>query len=189
MDPRASPCEDADSRRLRFRPRRIDDALRLRADDRLRFAPDSIEVAFIDQALGLETRRVRRYRDRVADQYSYSVAIHIALLARLRILPGRVWIASEIQHVVVVSVAAHPHGNELDERGTFTRTGALGRPRERGGDDIGVCSVERDPRDAIPGSLVGEYPDGRLVGDRGRQRRLIVLHAENRRQTARPRRG
>jgi hypothetical protein len=41
-------------------------------------------------------------------------------------------------------VAAHAHRDELDQRRAVAGPRALGRPRERGGDRIGVGAVERD---------------------------------------------
>ena len=51
----------------------------------------------------------------------------------------------------------------------------LGRPRERRRDRVGIGAVERDARDAVAGRLVGEHAHRRLLGDRRRQRGLVVL--------------
>ena len=49
----------------------------------------------------------------------------------------------------------------------------------------GIGAVDRDAGDAVAGRLVGEHAHGRLLGHRRRQRRLVVLDAEDRRQLAR----
>ncbi len=50
---------------------------------------------------------------------------------------------------------------------------------------IRIGAVDRDSRDAVADGLVGEHAGGRLLGDRRRQRGLIVLDAEHRRQLPR----
>ena len=153
-------------------------------DDRLGLALETIDIARRDHAFGFETRRVQR--DRIAGgPVGIQLAIRVALLGERRVLPRWLRIAAEIQHVVVVRVAAHAHRHGLDERRPEARARALGRPGEGRGDLIGIGAVDRDARHAVAGRLVGEHPHGRLLRERRRQRGLVVLDAEDRRQPPR----
>ena len=69
--------------------------------------------------------------------------------------------------------------------GPKPRARALGRPGERRRDRVGIGAVDRDARHAVADRLVGEHADRRLIRDRRRQRRLVVLDAEDRRQPPR----
>src|SRR5207244_3797386 len=102
-----------------------------------------------------------------------------------RIVPAKMRIATEVEHVVVMRVAAHPHRHRLDERRPFARTRALRGPAERAGDGFWVGAVERHAWNAVAGRLVGEHAHRRLIADRRRERGLIVLDAEDHRQLAR----
>ncbi len=82
----------------------------------------------------------------------------------------------------MVRVAAHPHADQLDERRPPARAGARGRPHEGGRDLVGIGAVDRDPGNAVARRFVGERADGGLIRDGRRERRLVVLHAEDRRQ-------
>ena len=82
-------------------------------------------------------------------------------------------------------VAAHPHADQLDQRRALAGARAFGRPGERGGDRVRIGAVDRDARDAVAGRLVGEHAHRRLLAHRRRERRLVVLHAEDRGQPAR----
>ncbi len=93
----------------------------------------------------------------------------------LRIFP-------QVQHVVVVRVAAHAHGDELDERRTEAGAGALDGPVERRGDLVGIRAVDRNPGNPVACGFVGEHADGGLLAHGRRERRLVVLHAEDRRE-------
>ena len=142
-----------------------------------------LEIAGLDDAFALEPRRIRR--DRIAPRpVVVQLAIHVPLIARCRVFPGRMRIAAQVQHVVVVGVPAHAHRHELDQRGSCTRARPLDGPGERRRNRIGIGAVEREARDPVARRLVGEHPRSRLIGDRSRQRRLIVLDAEDRRQAA-----
>ena len=77
---------------------------------------------------------------------------------------------------------AHPHRHQFDERRPASGARALCCPRERGGNEVGIRSVDRDAGNAVAGRPVGEHADCRLIGDRRRKRNLIVLDTENRRQ-------
>ena len=69
-----------------------------------------------------------------AAQYSYSSRSAYPCSVSARILPRRLRIAAEVQHVVVMGVAAHPHRHQLDQRRTRARARPLGGPRECRGD-------------------------------------------------------
>jgi hypothetical protein len=84
----------------------------------------------------------------------------------------------------MVGMAADPQTDQLDERRASPVARAIGGPRERGGDGVGVRAVDRDSRDTVPGGLVGEDPDPRLLGHGRRKRRLVVLEAEHHGQAA-----
>ena len=120
-----------------------------------------------------------------ADQYSVLLAIDIAVLAEHGVVPSDLRFAAEIQHVVVVGMAAHAHGDDFDQRRTETIARPLDGPRKGGGDRVGIGAVDGDAGDAVAGGLVGEHTHGRLLDDRRRQRPLVVLDAEHRRQPAR----
>ena len=62
---------------------------------------------------------------------------------------------------------------------------ALGRPAEGAGDRLGIGAVDRDARHAVARRLVGERPHRGLIRHRRRQRGLVVLDAEDRRQPPR----
>ena len=106
--------EDTDARLRRIRPWRIDYRARLDFDHRVRLALEPVNIGGADDAFLLQPSRVQG--DRIArPPILVELAIRVAL-ARRRIVPRRLRIAAEIQHVVVVRVAAHPHRNQLDER-------------------------------------------------------------------------
>ena len=134
----------------------------------------------LEDAVALEPLRVAG--DRVARRpEGVGVSVGVALRGRLRILPPGPALATDVEHVVVVRVPAHPHRDQLDQGRTASVSRALRRPREAAGDRFRVGAVEGDSRNAVARRLVGEDPDGRLVGDRRRERGLVVLHAEDRR--------
>src|SRR6266540_5763480 len=147
MYPRRLVRKDADARLRRLRPRRVDDGARLGVDEGIGLAPEAVDVARLDDALTLEPRDVER--DRIARHpVLVELPVRIALIARGRILPRGLWIAAEIQHVVVVRVAAHAHGDELDEGRPQTGAGPLGRPSERAGDRFRIRAIDCDARHA-----------------------------------------
>jgi hypothetical protein len=82
-------------------------------------------------------------------------------------------------------VAAHAERHQLDQRGPVPAARTFGRPRERRGDHVGVGPVNRDARNAVADGLVGKHARGGLIGQGRRQRNVIVLDAENRRQPSR----
>ena len=92
---------------------------------------------------------------------------------------------AEVEHVVVVGVAAHAHGDELEQRRPPSFAGAVGGPGEGRHHCLGVGAVDRQARDAVARRLVGEGAHRRLVVERRRQGGLVVLDAEHRRQPPR----
>ena len=152
-------------------------------DERFHLRLPPFEVARADDAFCLETRGIGR--DRVAPRPEFvERAVRVALLEELRVAPGGLRLASEIEHVVVVGVAAHAHADELDQRRPAARARPLGRPGERRGDRLGVRAVDRDAGHAVARGLLGEDAHGRLIRDGRRERRLVVLDAEDRREPA-----
>ena len=79
-------------------------------------------------------------------------------------------------------VSAHAHGDHFDQRRPLARAGALRGPREGGGHFIGIGAVDGEAGNAVAGGLVGEHARGRVVAHRRRERGLVVLQAEDRRQ-------
>src|SRR5262245_5899568 len=111
--------EHAGARQGAIRPRRVDHGARLLFDDRFRFTLEPFGVAGPDDASDFETARI--YKDGVAGgPILVEFAIRISLLGQRRVLPRRLLILSEVQHVVVMCVAAHPHRDSLDERRTLS---------------------------------------------------------------------
>src|SRR5205085_7913596 len=87
---------------------------------------------------------------------------------------------AEVEHVVVMGVAAHAHCHQLDEHWSQTATCALGAPCECGCDRVGVSAVDGDRRHPVAEAFVGEDACGGVLAPRCRQCRLIVLNAEDR---------
>ena len=173
--------KDAGPGALGLGPRRVDHRARLFFDERVGLAAKSVEVAGREEAFGFEPRGVGGDR-LAAGPEGVQLLIRVAALRGFRVAPGNSRLLAEVEHVVVMRVAAHAHAHELDQRGSASLPGALGRPCERRGNRLGVGSVDRDSGDAVSGGLVGKHPHGGLIGDRGRERRLIVLNAEDGRQ-------
>ena len=99
-----------------------------------------------------------------------------------RDLPRCLRVATQVQHIVVMGVAAHPHRHQLDERGPEAGARPLGGPTKGARNRLGIRPVDRDAGHAVARRLLGERTDGRLIRHRRRQRGLIVLDAEDRRQ-------
>ena len=181
LDPAARRLvrEDASPGGFRRRPRGGDDLLRLFFDERLDLGLEPIEVAFREDPFGFQPRRVRgngiALRPEIVEP-----AVRVAGVEKRRIVPGNRRLLAEVEHVVVVRVAADAHADELNQRRAFPRARPLDGPRERGRDAIRVGAVERDPGDAVSRGLLGEDAHGRLIGDRRRERGLVVLNAEDR---------
>ena len=151
-----------------------------RIDHRLRFAFHQL-LGLALERLDVDTELRCVCRDRIARAPEFvQLAICVAAFAERRILPRRLRIFAEVEHVVVMSVSAHAHRHELDECWTATFAGAFGRPSECRGDRFGIGAVNRDGRNSVAASFLREDAHGRLFADRRRQRRLIVLHAEDR---------
>ena len=183
MDPRPLAGQHPCAGRPALRPRGVDDRLRLGLHHPLGFPAEARDVGGRDEAFTFEPGGIQG--DRIARRpVRVHLAVGVALFGRRRVFPGGLRIAPEIQHVVMVRVAAHAHRDELDERRTEAAARPFGRPGERRGDGVGVGAVERDPRYPVAGGLVCEDAHGALIANRRRQRSLIVLHAENRRQPA-----
>ena len=85
----------------------------------------------------------------------------------------------------MVRVPAHAHRDELDEGRAPPRARALDGPRERRRDLVGVGAVDRDAGNAVARGLVGEDADRGLLAHGRRERGLVVLDREHRRQPAR----
>ncbi len=135
-------------------------------------------------ALGGELRRIQR--DRIARRpVLVELAVGVAPVGERRDVPRRLRIPAQVQHVVVVRVAAQAHRDRLDQRRAEAGARALGRPPEGAGNRLGIGAVDRDPRHAVARGLVRERPHRRLIRHRRRQRGLVVLDAEDRRQPAR----
>ena len=109
------------------------------------------------------------------------------MLSHRGIVPGRLRILPEIQHVVVMGMPAHAHADELDERRALSRSCALDGPCERRRNHVGIGAVDRDTGHAVAGRLVGEHPHCRLIAQGCRERGLIVLNAKDRGQPSRGR--
>ena len=75
----------------------------------------------------------------------------------------------------MMRVAAHAHGDELDERRTVTIARALDGPVEGRRNRVRIGAVDRDARNPVADRLVGKDAHRRLFADRGGQGRLIVL--------------
>ena len=56
----------------------------------------------------------------------------------------------------MMRVTAHPHADELDQRRTMPFPGAVGCPRERRGDGVGIGAVHGDAADSVADGLVRE---------------------------------
>jgi hypothetical protein len=152
--------------------------------DRFGLALEALDVVGFDNAFGLQARNVQR--DRIArGPVRVELAVRVTLVRQRWNVPRRLGIAAEVEHVVVVGVATETHGDELDQRWSEAGAGPFGGPAKRAGNRLRIGPVERQTRHAVAGGLVGEYADRRLIADGRRQRRLIVLHAEDHRQTAR----
>ena len=82
-------------------------------------------------------------------------------------------------------VAAHPHGHDFDERRSMPLTCPVSRPGEGRGNRVGIGAVRGDTGDAVADCLVRKRAHRRLLANRRRERRLIVLDAEHRRQPPR----
>ena len=82
-------------------------------------------------------------------------------------------------------VPAHAHADQLDERRALAVARALDRPGERRRNLVGIGAVDRDAGNAVARCLVGEHAHGGLLAHRRRQRRLVVLDAEDGGQPAR----
>ncbi len=172
------------ARGLGRRPRRVDDQARLLLHGRFRLAQRAIRVAGREDTVRLEARSVDLQRVARAPE-SIQPRIGVALFRQGRIRPRRLRIAPQVEHVVVVCVPAHPHAHQLDQRRPFSLSRAFHRPAERARDLVRIGTVDRDARNPVARGLVGERAHGRLICQRGRERRLVVLHAEDRRQSPR----
>ena len=157
--------------------------LRLELDDGLAFRLQAIERLVVYELLGEQSRGVGR--NRVARRPErIEIGIGIARRLQRRILPARLRVLAEVEHVVVMRVPAHTHRDELDERWAASRARAFDGPREGGGDLVRVSAIDRDARNAVSGCLVGKDTRSRLLADGCRERRLIVLDDEHRRELA-----
>ena len=124
----------------------------------------------------------RRTRSDPSSSTERTVAVGVRARRQRRIVPGRRGLLPEIQHVVVVRMTAHAHRDELDERRSEARARAIRRPGKRCRHLVGVGAVDRDAGNAIAARLVGEDASRRLRRQRRRERNLVVLDAEDRRQ-------
>ncbi len=112
----------------------------------------SSRCAGLDHAVVFETAGI--HRDRIAlGPVLVQLAIGIAGVVQLVVFPRRRLILAEIQHVVVMRVAAHAHRDDLDQRRSLARARAFGRPGERGGNFVGIGAV-----DGQAGNAVAERP-------------------------------
>jgi hypothetical protein len=124
-----------------------------------------IEVPGADDAIVLETARV--HGNGIAlGPVVIKGAVGVASVVELVILPRRRLILAEIEHVVVMGMAAHPHGDNLDQRGAVAGAGPFRRPGERGRDFVRVGAVDGDAGNAVAGCLVGEHTGRRVVAHR-----------------------
>ena len=157
--------------------------MRLELDQRFALGFQPIELAVVDELL--LSQPVGVHGDRVAGRPE-RVAFGIGVTGRMegRILPTRLWILAEIEHVVVVRVSAHAHRHQFEERGTVPCARALDRPGKCRRDLVAVGAVDRDPWNAVAGRLVGEDTRRRLLVHWGRERGLIVLDGEHDREPA-----
>ena len=137
--------EDAVTNLRSRRPRRRDDFLRLELDDGGAFVLQAFELALVDHAFELEAFRVAGNRIALRPE---GVELRIGIASRLqrRIVPPRLRIAADVEHVVVMGVAAHPHRDELDERRPSSCASPLHGPRERRRNFIRIGTVDRDAR-------------------------------------------
>ena len=96
-------------------------------------ASASLRIAFEVAAAGSRLRATSRAAyiaiGSRADQNAYSSRFGVALLGQRRIVPRRLRVLAEIQHVVVVRVAAHAHADQLDQRRTLAVRARARRPR------------------------------------------------------------
>ena len=165
-------------------PRRGDDLLRFLLDQGLRLRLEAIEIALGQDLFGLQPRGVRR--DGIALRPELvEPAVRVAGLEERRILPGDRRLLAQVEHVVVMRVAADAHADELDQRRSLPGAGPLGGPRERRRDPVRVGAVERDPGNSVSRGLLGEDAHRGLFRDRSRERGLVVLDAEDRRESSR----
>ena len=109
-----------------------------------------VDELFLSQPVGIRGDRVAGRPERVA------FGIGVARRMEGRILPTRLWILAEIEHVVVVRVSAHAHRHQFDERRAVSCARALDSPGKCRRDLVAVGAVDRDPWNAVAGRFVGE---------------------------------
>jgi hypothetical protein len=142
-----------------------------------------LDVAGTNDAFILKSGRVGR--DRILLRpVLVLLAAHVGAFGNRCAFPRDRRFLAEVQHVVVVRVAAHAHRHELDERRPQPVAGTIARPRERRGNRFRIGAVDRDAGHSVTGGLVGEHAHGGLLVHRCRERGLIVLDAEDRGELA-----
>ena len=183
VDPTVRTGHDAVAGLLRAGPRRVDHLPRRLGDDRLRFRLEPVQRTGVERAVGGQARGVAR--DRITGRpVGPGLRVGIALVGPFGIVPAGPRLAAKIEHVVVMGMSADAHRHHLDQGRTQTGSCAFGGPGESDGNRFRIGTVHRQPGDPIALGLVGEGANRRLVADRRRQRRLVVLQAEDGRQPA-----
>jgi hypothetical protein len=115
MHARRLAREDAPARIRGVGPRRIDDRAGLLLDDRFGLALEPLQVGRLDEPFSLQARGIGMNRiprrpvlvERAVDVPGVPAVPAVFSRADLRILPGRMRVAPEVQHVVVMGMAAH----------------------------------------------------------------------------------
>ena len=160
--PRGFILDDTYARPVRLGPRFGNHPLRLRLDQRVGPLPQPPKLGAVDDLVGLESCGVPC--DRIASRPELiQVRVGVAALVQRRILPRRRDVLAQIEHVVVVCMAAHAHGHKLDQHGTGAGPGSFGRPREGRRHRVGIGAVDGDARDAVAQRLVREHARGRVL--------------------------
>ena len=177
-DARGLPIEHADANNIGGRPVGLDDELRLGFDDFFHLAFPVINRRCVNQADGFEPRRIRG--NWIAwGPVLVMLAVDVSAVGQRRVSPAKRRVLAEIQHVVMVRVAAHSHGDELDECGPTSIARAFDRPIEGSRNRVRIGSVDRDPGDSIADRLVREDADCGLITHGGGQRGLVILERKH----------
>ena len=146
---------------------------------------DAIHVASTDNPPAVSSSS-RISRDRMPPPPRTSTGrIRICIGRQHRMVPGDGWLLAQEQHVVMVGVPGRPHRHQLDQCGSRACSRAIRGPRERGRDLVRVSAIDGDAGDAVTGGFVSKDSDDRLLRNRGRELRLVVLDPEDRRQRSR----
>ena len=163
----------------RVGPVRGDHRLGLALDQRGDLGLPLVQFALAEDAVGLQALGIPA--DRIARRpVGVGLALRVARIDGLRVLPRRRRVAAEIEHVVVMGMSAHAHRHQLNQGRPEPGSRPLDRPRDSRGDLVRIRAVDRDAGNAVTRGLVREHAHGRLLAHGRRQRGLVVLEAEHR---------